>query len=196
MARKKKKQPKYKKSFTGDTGLVYPVGLSSQRRVRKSKNNYKMVSYGSNHKSAKSAKSETSPVDKRAKKSKKKNKIVSYRGSYKSAKSETSPVDKRVKKSKKKNKIASSKINHQSTKDKTRIDDYWVGILENVGIVLFDPGIQADESKNVLLFSIERNQMAGFDRKVSRGRIKKVVDPKTIKESEDTYKEWRKVNYS
>ena len=65
--------------------------------------------------------------------------------------------------------------------------DYWVGFLDDMGIVLYDPGIQADKSNDILLFVLKRNQMAILDRNSTRARIKKVVDPKKISECKTKY---------
>lgn len=142
MARKKKKplSRKYGKSkrvesFTGDTGLIYPAGLASQRNVRKNKKNYKMVSYKNRRR--------------------------------------TSGEDLIPKQEK-----------------------YWVGTLEDVGVVLYDPGVNTDESKNILLFVLKRNQMAVFDRNDTRSKIRKVTSQGKTSEVEAKYKLWRKINHS
>jgi len=166
VARKKKKPSKYKKkslkqleSFTGDTGLIYPVGLSRQRQVRKSKKNYKMVSYGKNSDSA-SSKSNSAVLSSQTK----------------------------ARKIKKNYRKVSPKKRKKSPKDKNRSDDYWVGFLDDVGIVLYDPGIQADKSEDILLFVLKRNQMAVFDRNDTRAQIEKVIDPKKINQCKTKYK--------
>jgi len=46
-SKNQRKSKKRKGTFTGSTGLIYPAGLKSKRRVAKTKSRFKMISYRS-----------------------------------------------------------------------------------------------------------------------------------------------------
>ncbi len=70
------------------------------------------------------------------------------------------------------------------------VSDLWVGKLNDIGLVVYDPLIQNDETGDILLFNVAEVKMSIYNRNASRGKISKVNDKNVISECINSYENW------